>query len=329
MDLKVIISIGLVSILGFLFYPRDSGQKAPMVGYESEWISTQQTLENEPLHGAKLRKNNPVVGTYDLRYIYKVDRAGIGFSQNPKNYDVLSSTVKDAQKYARLTSKDEHYPVISLLHKEARWIQVVINDWPRTRPSIKSVRISARYSRHSPIKNIRTRYNPNEAYRLIDGLKKGDAAKWLGGKRVEKEVKKDDKKVKEITYESPGRGGVDVTFDLGISKRIYGIAVTTGGEENNLKQYEIATSADRRSFQKVYTSGQLENKTVTDSHMFTNNVQARYIQLRVPSGAWYGNYPEIREVEIYVDEYRPSTYDARSEERRGGKECRSRWSPYH
>ena len=107
MDLKVIISVGLVAILGFLFYPRSSGQNAPMVRYESEWISTQETLKDEPLHGAKLRKDNPAVQTYDLGFIYKVDRAAIRFSESPENYDVLASTVRNAQKYDRLTSKDE------------------------------------------------------------------------------------------------------------------------------------------------------------------------------------------------------------------------------
>ncbi len=42
---------------------------------------------------------------------------------------------------------------------------------------------------------------------------------------------------------------VELTFDLGISKRIYGINVTTGGTENNLKQYAISTSNDGRNFQ--------------------------------------------------------------------------------
>ncbi|MFC1716121.1 sugar-binding protein [Candidatus Poribacteria bacterium] len=314
MDLKVIVSVGLLSILGFLFYPRGSGQKASMVGYESKWISTQEILKDEPLHGAKIHKDDPVVQTYDLRYIYKVDRAEIRFSQNPKNYDVLASTVRNAQKYGRLTSKDEYYPVISLLHKEARWVQVVANDWQRTRPNIKSVRISARYSRHSQVKNIRTQYNPGEVFRLIDGLKKENAPRWFGGKRVEKEVEKDEKKVKEVTYGPLRRGGTDITFDLGIAKRIYGTAVTTGGDENNLKQYEIAISDDRRSFQQVYVSGELKNETSTDSHTFANDVQARYVRLRVPEGGWYGNYPEITEVEIYTDEYRPSDYDAQIQE---------------
>ena len=36
-----------------------------------------------------------------------------------------------------------------------------------------------------------------------------------------------------------------------------------------------------------------------------------------------------KEVRIVGDEVEPNVYPIRSEERRVGKECRSRWSPYH
>ena len=96
-------------------------------------------------------------------------------------------------------------------------------------------------------------------------------------------------------------------------KRVYGIAVTTGDEENNLKQYTVSTSIDGRVFKQVYTSGELENKTVTDSYSFAKSqenpsLQARYIRLTVNPDGWYGEYPEIREVDIYTDEYRLSDY---------------------
>ena len=36
------------------------------------------------------------------------------------------------------------------------------------------------------------------------------------------------------------------------------------------------------------------------------------------------------EVKVYIDEEQQTEYELqRSEERRVGKECRSRWSPYH
>ena len=43
------------------------------------------------------------------------------------------------------------------------------------------------------------------------------------------------------------------------------------------------------------------------------------------------NFPEINETKIYISSVYPgnTAEDIRSEERRVGKECRSRWSPYH
>ncbi len=309
MDLKVIVSIGLLAILGFLFYPRSAGQKATEV--EGEWISIKSTLDNEPLHGAKIIKDNPVVKTYDLGYIYRINSAELQFKGTPKDYDILTSTVKSAPKYNRAVSAKEYdYPEITFPPTEARWVQVVINDWSRTRPKVSSAKIGARYSRHSPVTSIRTKYNKDDAFRLVDGLKDENAPKWLGGIKVEKEVEKDKKTVKEITYESPESDSVDVIFSFGVVKRVYGIAVTTGGEENNLKQYTISTSIDGRVFKQVYASGELENKTVTDSYLFQEDppLQAKYLRLTVSPDGWYGKYPEIREVDIYTDEYRLSNY---------------------
>lgn len=282
-----------------------------------EWIQIKKNLDKEPLHGAKLRKGNPAIKTYDLGYIYNINRAELVFSGKPKDYGILAST--NPPKYDRVvsalpTSREYYYPAISFPPKEARWVQVVVNDWYGTRPGIKSTKIGAHYQRYSPIKGIRTKYNQRDGFRLIDGLKNGNASKWLGGRRAEKEVEKDGKKVKNVVYESPNRDSVNVVFDLGIAKRIYGVAVTTGGEENNLKRYAIYTSADRRNFQQVYASAELENKTVSDSHIFANPPQARYVRLTVESGDWYGSYPEIREVEIYTDEYRPANYAESIEE---------------
>ena len=315
MDLRVVISLGLLAILGFLFYPRDAGRGTPTAG---EWISIKRTLDDEPLHGAKLRKDNPVVKTYDLGYIYKIDKAEVIFNENPRSYEVLASTVKSTPKYDRIgstksTSREYYYPVIPLAPKESRWVQVVVNDWYRTRPKITSTKIGARYQQHSPVKDIRTKYNQDEVFRLIDGLKSDSAPKWIGGRRIEQEVEKEKETVKEVTYESPDRDGMDILFDFGSEKRIYGVAVTTGGDENNLKQYEISTSVDGRDFQQVYVSEVLENKTITDSHIFGGRtqgspLQARLLRLTIGSDGWYGKYPEIREVEIYTDGYRLSEY---------------------
>jgi hypothetical protein len=320
MDLKVIISLGLLAVLGFLFYPRGGSQITPMVDYDSEWISIESNLKDEPLRGAKLRKDNPVVETYDLGYIYKIDKADISFDGSPKSYDILTSVIRNEPKYDRLisalpASREYYYTRITFPPEEARWVQIVVNDWYGTRPNIQSTRIGARYSRHSQIRSIRTEYNPEEAFRLIDGLKDEDAPKWIGGKRVEEEVEKDGNTVKELTYESPDEDGVEILLDLGVAKRIYGISITTGGDENNLKQYKIFASIDAKNFQYVYTSGELENKMVTDLHDFGNEpVKARYIQIKIDQDGWYGKYPEIREVNIHNDEYRITNYNEPIEE---------------
>ena len=45
----------------------------------------------------------------------------------------------------------------------------------------------------------------------------------------------------------------------------------------------------------------------------------------------YGGVDLDRDLTLPIDEIRSSSFrhTARSEERRVGKECRSRWSPYH
>src|SRR2546426_8298114 len=52
--------------------------------------------------------------------------------------------------------------------------------------------------------------------------------------------------------------------------------------------------------------------------------QALALAAQVPGGAYYAKW--IIAVDDDVD---PSNINQRSEERRVGKECRSRWSPYH
>ena len=53
------------------------------------------------------------------------------------------------------------------------------------------------------------------------------------------------------------------------------------------------------------------------------NLKAHFF---IPEQYWISNYEFVKEMlpqaEVYV-------YEDRSEERRVGKECRSRWSPYH
>ncbi len=307
MDVKVIISLGLAALLGFLFFPRSLDQTIINAG--KEWVPIKDTITTDPLRGATLRRDNPVVKTYDLGFIYKIDRVEATFSGLPKNYDILTSKIRNASQYERpistsSTLRGEYtYPVVSFPPKEARWVQVVVNDWYSTRPDIKSVRIGARYELRNPIKSVRTKYNPEESFLLFDGLKSDSAPKWICGKRVTKKENKN-----EVSYESPNRDPIEITFDLGGIKLVYGSSVTTGGNENNLKQYKLLAGIDEKSLKQIYISPELENKTVTDVFKPNNPIQARFVQLVIDQGKWYGLYPEIREVEIYTDEYRPSDY---------------------
>ncbi len=175
MDIKTVISLGLAALLSFLFFPRSVDQI--IIDAERVWVPIKYTITTDTLRGARLRRDNPVVNTYDLGFIYKIDRVEATFSGLPKDYDILTSKVRNASQYERpistsSTLRGEHtYPIITFPPKEARWIQVVVNDWYSTRPDIKSVRIGARYERRSPIKSVRTKYNPEESFLLFDGLK--------------------------------------------------------------------------------------------------------------------------------------------------------------
>jgi hypothetical protein len=313
MDLRAIIAIGLLGILGFLFYPHGGGQFSPTA--DIEWVPIKSVLDKEPLHEAKLKKDNPVVKTFDLGFIYRVDRAEIAFSGMPKDYDILTSKIRSAKEYDRAmstsaTSREYFYPIITFPPKEARWVQVVVNDWYEAQPpQIVSTRVGARYNKHTSIVGARTRYNQISSFLLFDGVKFDSAPKWVGAKRIEKEVKKGNEITREVTYEPVDKAELDVTFDLGGLKKVYGIGVTTGGPDNNLKQYRLSLSVDDKNYQSVYLSPELENKTLTDSHLFNKPLQARYARLTIPPGAFYGKFPEIKEVEIWTDEYRPSNFN--------------------
>ncbi|MGB9595102.1 MAG: sugar-binding protein [Candidatus Poribacteria bacterium] len=311
MDLRAIIALGLLGILGFLFYPHTTGQFSP--ANNVEWVPIKAALDKEPIREAKLKRDNPVVKTFDLGFIYRIDRTELPFSGTPKDYDILTSKVRSVKEYERAisasaTSREYIYPIVTFPPKEARWVQVVVNDWYEM-PQIRSARIGARYNRHTPIVSARTKYNQVSSFLLFDGIKFDSAPNWIGGKRIEKEVKKGNETVREVNFEPPDKSGLDITFDLGGLKKVYGISITTSETENNLKQYILSLSLDDQNYQQIYTSSELENKLLTDSHLFNKPIQARYARLTVPPNGWYGKYPEIKEVEIWTDEYRPSNFN--------------------
>ena len=64
-------------------------------------------------------------------------------------------------------------------------------------------------------------------------------------------------------------------------------------------------------------------KKVDDKPMVIHTKEKAKIHAHEPKGA------KIKGSNIYTVEKGPKTIGARSEERRVGKECRSRWSPYH
>ncbi len=311
MDLRAIIALGLLGILGFLFYPHTTGQFLP--ANNVEWVPIKAVLDKEPIREAKLKRDNPVVKTFDLGFIYRVDRIELTFNGMPKDYDILTSKVRAVKEYERamsvsVASREYIYPIVTFPPKETRWVQVVVNDWYEM-PQIKSAKIGARYNRHSSIVSVRTRYNQIDSFLLFDGVKFDSAPNWIGGKRIEKEVRKGNETIKEVTFDSPDKSGLDITFDLGGLKKVYGVGVTTGGTENNLKKYIFSLSLDDQNYQSIYTSPELENKLLTDAQLFNKPIQARYARLTIPPNGWYGKYPEIKEVEIWTEEYRPSNFN--------------------
>ena len=69
-------------------------------------------------------------------------------------------------------------------------------------------------------------------------------------------------------------------------------------------------------------SEELDTENVQCALDFENTMNELETQL------YYRHLPP-KEVALRVMEAACKFYDARSEERRVGKECRSRWSPYH
>ncbi|HIE29691.1 TPA: hypothetical protein EYP66_20675 [Candidatus Poribacteria bacterium] len=309
MNLRIIILIGSLGLLGFLFYPRS--EKAQIIA-EQNWIQNIEKIDNEPLHYPITGKSNPKVSTYDLHFIYNLDKVDLTFEnpseQGPRQYDILVSTRLDkrfnrAFSYTansiEYTYSVQHFP----LPLEGRWIQVAVNDWFSAEPNLIDFKIGAQYKRPGPIISETANCNNIELYKLTDGII-SSASKWVGARRIETEVKDESgNKKREVEYKTADV--VIVTVDLGALKKIYGTRVTTDGPSNNVKRYSILLSNDGQRYNRVYTSDDLENRTISSLYLFEpNSVSARYIQVRIENGDWYGDYPEMREFEVFTDEYR-------------------------
>ena len=309
--IKYLILGGSALLLGFLFFPRGEVVSVD----DQDFIAPVRTLDNEPLHYTGILRTDPIVTTYDLGFVYRIDKAEIGFENpdesGPRQYDLLVHTDRAGQRFERAfsytgSSREYTYPRQAFpLPVEARWVQIVINDWFSSKPQLQkdSFRVGPRYQPHSPIVVLEANYNIAELQRLTD-LLPFENSRWIGAQRIEKEVKQGDgKKVVEIAYSTP-TSEIQVMGDLGSNQQIYGVRLTTDGPGNNLKRYHFSVSDDGQEYEEVYVSHTLVDETVTHLRQFQPPISGRYVRLQIEQGDWYGDYPEIREFEIFTDTYR-------------------------
>ena len=312
MNIKYILLGGAAVLLGFLFYPREETAS----DRDQRFIQPVRRLDNEPLHYTDILRADPIVETFDLGFVYKIDRVDVPFEEadesGPKRFDLLVDTDRTKERFERAfsyigSSREYTNPLHSLsIPAEARWVQVVINDWFSSKPQLiaDDFRVGVRYQSHNPILTIDSNYNSAELQKLIDFIP-FETSKWIGAQRIEKTVEEGENRWKEISYKSPS-SAVVVTGSLRDVQKIYGVRVTTDGPGNNVRRYRILTSIDGQRYTENYTADRLPDDTVTDFQLFGSPVSARYIRLRIERGDWYGDYPEIREFEVFTDDYRPT-----------------------
>ena len=309
--IKYLILGGSALLIGFLFFPR--GEVVPVD--DQDFIAPVRTLDNEPLHYTGILRTDPIVTTYDLGFVYRIDKAEIRFENpdesGPRQYDILVHTDRTGQRFERAfsytgSSREYTYPLQAFpLPVEARWVQVVINDWFSSKPQLQTdtFRVGPRYQSHSPISLLEANYNTAELHQLTD-LLPFESSKWVAAERIEREVKQgDEKKVVEISYRTP-TSAIQVIGDLGSNQQIYGVRLTTDGPGNNLKRYHFSVSDDGQEYTEVYVSQPLVDEVVTHLRQFQPPISGRYVRLQIEQGDWYGDYPEIREFEVFTDTYR-------------------------
>ena len=309
--IKYLILGGSALLLGFLFFPR--GEVLPVD--DQDFIAPVRTLDNEPLHYTGILRTDPIVTTYDLGYVYRIDKAEIRFENpdesGPRQFDILVHTDRAGQRFERAfsftgSSREYTYPLQAFpFPVEARWIQVVINDWFSSKPQLQkdAFRVGPRYQSHSPILLLNANYNTTNLQRLTD-LLPFENAKWIAAERIEKEVEQaDGKKVVEVSYKAP-TDAIQLIGDLGSNQQIYGVRLTTDGPGNNLKRYHFSVSDDGQEYTETYVSHTLVDETVTHLRQFQPPISGRYVRLQIKEGDWYGDYPEIREFEVFTDTYR-------------------------
>jgi len=303
-DIRLIVLIGGAVLLGFLLFPRGEEPGAPE---EYNWITTFHELKDEELHYPKAYKSQ-ILRSFDLGFVYKVDKLLLELespeTNGPKQFDLIGSIRREGQ-YDRIYTYKSNSPefpfgVLRFEPAEVRWVQLAINEWfGSRRPKIKSIKLGAAYRRHGPIVSATSNYDLYDLPKLIDGLFEGDS-KWIAARR---RVETDEKGKIKVSFEPP-KGDVEVIFDLGIISRIYGTRLTTDGPGNNLARYSLSISLDGRSYKLIYTSPQLQDKTVQDVFRPSDPLSARFVKLSISKGDWYGDYAEVREFEVFTDSYR-------------------------
>lgn len=309
MDSRLLVLIASLGLVGFLFYPRPEFSTAPSPG---AWVTTTRHVEGEPPHFPVVQRREPILATYDLGFIYRIDRFDLSFekpSENgPKLYEVIVSPTREGpyKRVFTFRSASRFYPyTIQNLPEptEARWIQVAVTDWFSGTPSIRSFQAGPLYRRDwNPIRNVRVSHNASDAPFLADGIT-NETSKWAGARVVDVTVERNGKRVTEKERRPPNND-VWALFDLGTSQRIYGTRVTTDGQGNSPRFYRILLSADGKTFELVHTSADLPDETQRVVHLFPEPLEGRFVRLEIPQGAWHGDYPELREVEVFTDTYR-------------------------
>ena len=173
-----------------------------------------------------------------------------------------------------------------------------MNDWYSARPKIESFRIGPVYTRTwSPILAVSASHNPKAAPFLADGVLSG-ASKWEGARAEEGEDGE--------TALSPPEGGVWVVAELKQEGPLYGMRIASGGPGNNIKAYEAHASRDGSQYRRMGGASDLPDEAQSHRLMFPEPVTARFLRVTIPSGEWHGEYPEIREIEAFTDQYRPA-----------------------
>ncbi|GIX06480.1 MAG: hypothetical protein KatS3mg115_0883 [Candidatus Poribacteria bacterium] len=310
MNSRLLILLAGFGLIGFLLFPRPEPVPGPRL---VEWVPTARKVEGEPLHFPQVFRTEPIYETYDLGFLYRIDRVQVSFEQpderGPKQFEVLVSPTREGEYQRALTfrSASRSYPwsVQRLpVAVEARWVQVVVNDWFSDRPQIREVRVGPSYRLDwNPIVAIRTSHYGAAAHLLMDGLR-GDGSKWSGAEVREETVEQDGQRHTVPRLAAP-KGPVWVLADLGGPQSVLGFRITTNGPDTNVRRFAVRYSLDGRAFPQLYLSGELPDSSQEVQVLLEEPISARF--LRVELLEWYGEYPELEEVEVFTRRYRPYT----------------------